>query len=351
MLKIGGTAAVSILASGIGSAQGGSGNTSVRVNSDEKSVRLRGTLDSPIGTSELKQKRDELLKRAKEVNSSGEVGVAPISVPDHGEVIAYNCDLVDGSPKSWIGTIEKPSSNRYQTHGISAQQNVGQTENKILQDAESHAESIKTQTQSRNLTIQSHEEHFDEWTGVFEKDYKHYADRGNSCGWTINWRQNPDNTSEYGVQYLIRAYPNRDPQVRRWRIGWADCSFEFNESRVNEVADWQPKSSVGTVSGSVSLGLTSTGEVSIGVSSATTDSELEVTDRSQVDFDKLVKHKYNVQDNLRKGTVVLHQEATVEADYEPDKRFTDFSSTSRFNRAWSTQWEEIYQDNYLKWKP
>ena len=363
VLKVGATAAGGVLLPGISAAQ-----EQVKVTPGEQNnptIRLRGTYENPISVDEIENKKDKVLKKAVETNDQrGETLTASVAPPEGSKVVAYHCELVDGVPHEWVGTVGRPSSDK-RVDEIGLDNVIKKDEKKIKNNADIYSNTVDKDPQVARMQTRdvsddyqaagniaataSHD--FDDWKVKVNSSYDD-ASGGNECIWLVDVKKNPDNPSEWAMKLTTDMYPDRD-SFFVMRNDHCKQKFDFNTSRIGQLEDWEPKNSVGTISDSASLSLGSDGIVTIGTSSTTIDSELDYNDKSYRPSGK-VKHKTEVNGDLSKNTVVLHQSASlsgVDSKSGANLMGPNLLSKARFNQKGTWNAEKVKKDNYrIYWK-
>lgn len=361
VLKVGTTAAGGVLLSGISAAQ----EKVAKRERGNRKIRLRGTRENPISVDEIEHKKDEVLKKAaKTTDQRDQVLTASVEPPEGSRVIAYHCELVDGVPREWVGTVGRPSSDR-RLYEIGIDEVIKEDEKRIKNNADIYGDTVgedpqAAKMQTRNVSVNHRtaesvkaaaSRDFDDWKIKIDSSYDD-SSGGNECVWLIDVRKDPDNPSDWAMRLTTDMYPDRD-DFFVMRNDHCKQKFDFNTSRIGLVEDWEPKNSVGNISNSASLSLGSDGVVTIGTSSSTIDSELDYNDKSYRPSGK-VKHKTEISGDLSKNTVVLHQSASLSGvDPRSGTNLMDptLISKARFNQKGTWNAKKVKKDNYrVYWK-
>jgi len=238
-------------------------------------------------------------------------------------IIAYNLDVVEGSPHEWIGVYEaKPETSQFSINTSDGNEKAGSPD-EVIQSIHKKADKLARSNVAKPKVaggtgyqwktdwdqLQRNEWHKEHWSGA-------------EIGWDVQWKKHPDDNSKQGLFAELKMnYVNN-------KLGHID--FHFNTSNC-DVASYRPGNTVGTSSDSWSLGI---GSDSVGISLTQT----QTTSNIDVDMvgdtigpdDGDVEHEYTISGDLRENEVVLNSAAVAEVDEESGETFANIDLKGEF---------------------
>lgn len=325
------------------------GRKDSRTSNDQ--IRLRGDRDNPVKEGEIKRKKREVLAEARGhlAVSGGPVPDVSVNVPDGREIVAYNFDIINGTPSQWVGTVDSETVTGVAGTEDSSKGPVERILDRAATDVAEKERQHEFGRRQQDTVTQMGLDSWEDWNVLYDDRRPHEGSKGNSQGISISWKSDPNEYSSQGVELRTRIYPNRDPRVFKYNIKDNNTKFSYNDDVISHVEDYGPGNSVGSSSSSMDLSIDNEGTVSVGLSSSMTRSDLDIDNKSNTDFYDFVKHRYDVSGDLTQNTVRINQAAlTLDTEPEAGSDFCDYSSITEFgNKVFN---ETLTQEATLLWE-
>lgn len=345
-MKASGTAAGSVLVTSLGAG-------SALAKGSDGTVRLRGTLSNPISASKV----EAALRQAADAELAGSDPVPTIEVddmPDHHHVVALNVDVIDGSLSSWAGVVGEPSAGLRTPDSLGQvrRERVAAVHEKAKRNANERARLKQEDTTTQDVTTQTTYEDWSDWnTQVSHRDEIVGSD-GNETGYDVKWKADPSNYAHQGVEAEIRMLPqSTDMWTADWQNRWADPYFGFNGSIIDHVADYGPGNSIGSVTETISLSVSSDKVVEVGASSSNTSSNVDIDNHSDTyGGDHYVNQKFSISGDLKWNTVRVNQAACTQGtDPTSGSDYVNMDLDSKYRWGDCCQTHKHLYDYRLYW--
>lgn len=299
------------------------------------SLTIRHDIDQDsISPSYIEERKQELISSSTGIRDESSFGHrSPIELSENEKITAYNLDVFDGAPTEFISSYED------QDEAVSAQNNR-QVESfaEIVEKQHDKADRIMEQRRSNNATSTTSplaSWDFGDWTKMARNRWHKTDKYGNEMGWTVAWRRNPSNSSKQALKTEIRMYPKNNSGT--YEADSAKSAIRFNKSRVT-VRDHKPGNTIGSSTSSFNLGFGG-GNVTVGYTSGTTNSNLEINDWSNIDSQMNVIHQYelNTSSGLVHNSLFLNAAATADVNGASGATFANIDLNSTFGTLTPSQ--------------
>lgn len=316
-LKATGITTGALLASGTASAAQTATNT--------KKIRLRGDKSNPLSYSQIWGEKKSLLEDSDVYASRSNIPIARNNLPSSDyKVLAYNFDIIDGVATEWSGIYKNSGGESTATDNEStattstadlgtAGDPVGRIFAAAKEDVEKRDErhtSSTTSVTTASTTSYSTSSVADwsSWDIDTESDNLIVTSDGNDMSWESKWKYNPNDTTQQGINSELTVRPYTDG-LYPWTNN--DCSIrsEFNEAKIDEIADYGPPNTITSETTSYTLGFTGNA-VEVGASTSITSPDLVVSNHSDTDAYH-VDHSYDINGGLEDNTVRVNQAAVT----------------------------------------
>lgn len=310
LLKASGITAATLLAPGVGARQ-------ASASGPETKVRLRGTLSNPIPSEKVGRAKARVVEdHLADADVDAVPNVRRKELPDDSHIVAYNFDVIDGEPFGWAAIVADPAKGHQRPDDLAKvrRERVANAHRKAERNANERAQ-LRRQTDDGTSTQDVSTQSTDDWsdwnTAVHERDSYTGSD-GNETGYTIDWKTDPSKYSDQGVEAETRMYPcETDQWTSDWQNRWASPYFDYNGSVIDYVEDYGPGNSVGSVTETISLSLSSDKVVEVGASKSNTSSNVDIDNHSNTDSGDYVNQKFSISGDLKGNTVRVNQSAST----------------------------------------
>lgn len=310
-MKSSGIAAGTLLSVGLG-VQG------VSADSSNNEVRFRGSFSNPVSVEQIRAAKARVMKDTLETSGNGPVpNMERPELPDDHRIVAFNFDVIDGTPYEWAGILADPANAHEQPDSLAdvRQQRVANVHEKARRNANSRAElraQADSTTSTQDVSTQATTS-WPDWNSMYHNRDSFTGSNGNETGHTVNWKNDPDDWSNQAVEAEVRMHPQpTDQWTGDWQNRWAFPQFNFNGSGINYVSDYGPGNTVGSVTNTISLSLSTDKTLEIGASKSNTSSEIDVDNHSDTDGgDNYVHQKFSISGDLKWNTVRVNQGAST----------------------------------------
>lgn len=350
LLKSSGIVAGTLLAPGVGAQQ-------VRADKPEQATRLRGSFSNPIPAEKVRREKARIVNDRLETSGVETVpSVGLDDMPDHHRIVAVNFDIIDGTPSGWVGIVGDPAvgQQRPDDLGEARRRRVANVHRKAKQNANARAQ-LRTQASSTDTTQDVTTQATDDWsdwnTQVSERHEITGSD-GNETGYDIKWKSDPSDYSNHAVETEVRMLPQgTDMWTADWQNRWADPLLEFNGSRIDHVSDYGPGNTVGSVTETISLSVSSDKVVQVGASKSNTSSEVDIDNQSDTyGGDHYVNQKFNISGDLKWNTVRVNQSAsTAGTTYSSGDTYCDMELVAKYGWGDCCQTHKHTYNYYVYW--
>jgi hypothetical protein len=316
-LKISSIAAGSVLASGVGT-------QNVKANEPKNKLRLRGNLSNPIPAAKIREIKNRIISSQLETSNSDIIAVIELEdMPDDHNIVAFNFDIINGTPYGWVGVVANPAKGSQRPDSLAnvRQQRVAYIHQKAKQNANARSQ-LRKQASSTDTTQDATIQAIKNWsnwnTGASNRQEIVDSD-GNETGYDITVKYDPRDPSNFGAETEVRMLPQTtDPVTADWQNRRANPLFRFNGSCIDNVSDYGPGNSVGTISETISLGLSSDEVVEIGASKSNTSSNIDIDNHSDTyGGNNRVNQRFSISGDLKHNTVRINQAATTVGTTRP----------------------------------
>ncbi len=353
LLKAAGVATTGALASGVASA------ADERQSASELSFTRRYQPGQrPIEPDEIEARKEELLETSPTID--GLIGRrSPIELSEDEIIVAYNFDVFDGVPTEYVGTHERSEEKvtpmqKRSGEGTTLSEQVREQHAKADALLSSRKRQYASSGTPRTSNVQSvgttsNDDQFADWTKLVRSRHHKTDDEGNEMGWTCEWRRNPSQPSAQALKTQIRMYPKSDDLYGDYEADTAESAMRFNKDLVT-VRDHKPGNTIEQSSSSYSLAWVD-GNLQVGFGGSTTSSNLHIDDKSNVDSEMKVIHKYNVSGGLRDNSLFLNAASTVDANETSGETFVniDLHSTFQIYKVYWSTWTPSPLENHYRY--
>ncbi|WP_222913911.1 hypothetical protein [Natrinema sp. SYSU A 869] len=272
-----------------------------------------------MSPAEIQERKQEIVEDSNLYAQAEAVpGMQVQGYSDKDNILAYNFDIVDGTPIEWTGIYKESRvvGTESQESGVvgTESQRDNSPEQTLHRAAGEHAEDVGNGTETQSLSTNEVQTSQDEkiwgdWDKQAESDSLITTDDGNDLSWESKWKQDPNDLGNQGLNTELTLRPY-NTGLYPWLTNKAIIDVDFNGSTYDEISDYGPPNSIGSNTQSISLGLSSDEVVNVGVSSSTTSSNLDIDNKSDDDED-YVKIHFDISGDLRENTVRLNQSAVT----------------------------------------
>lgn len=330
-LKISGVAAGSVFATGLSA-------RSVKAKGSKDKSRLRGNLLNPIPAAKVRREKDRIINNRLEhsdVDTVPTVGLE--NMPDDHHIVAFNFDIIDGTPSGWVGVVADPAKGHQRPDSLAdvRQQRVAHVHQKAKQNANERAQLRKqagSTSTTQDVSTQSTES-WSNWNDEVTERHEIVGSDGNETGYDIKWKSDPADYSNHGVETEVRMLPQETDQwTADWQNRWADPLLTFNGSCIDHVSDYGPGNSIGTVTDTISLSVSSDKTVEVGASKSNTSSNVDIDNQSDTyGGDNYVNQKFSISGDLKWNTVRVNQSAsTAGTTYSSGDKYCDMDLVAQY---------------------
>lgn len=337
-LKTSSIVAGTVLGTGLGARQ-------VQAKKSEDKSRLRGTLSNPIPAAKVRREKNRIVNNQltnSDVDTVPTVGLS--DMPDDHKIVAFNFDVIDGTPSGYVGVAADPAGGykRPESLANARQQRLAKVLGKARQNANvrSRLRSQASSTSStQDVSIQSTDS-FGDWTDQVTERHEIVGSDGNETGYDIKWKSDPNDFSNHAVETEVRMLPQpTDMWTEDWQNRFADPLLTFNGSCIDNVEDYGPGNSVGTVTNTISLSVSSDDVVEVGASKSNTSSNVDIDNHSDTyGGDNYVNQKFTISGDLKWNTVRVNQSAsTTGTTYSSGDKYCDMDLVAKYRWGTSVQ--------------
>ncbi|MFC4407335.1 hypothetical protein [Haloarchaeobius iranensis] len=289
----------------------------------QTSVRIRRDRANGLSETELRNHRRAAIQNWSDRDSSDySFAVSEFETEDGETIIAYNFDIINGSPVEFIGTVVEarpPEGRTQQRVGITAEQ-VTDIHNK----ADEKASEIQNAGVSSNYSSSSPDD-WSDWNTLNQTDWYTTDGADNTFGVTINYRENPADLDTHAVEtevdLIAAGVDNGDENDSYWQNHTASLKHDWKDGTGidAELVNRAPGNTVGqTTSGwelAASAGYPSGGTFTLGYSESNQSPEIDIDDKSQPYTDKYVKHEADISGDVRYNAVNLNTASVAQSQY------------------------------------
>ncbi len=286
-------------------------------------VRVRRDKSNPLTKSELVNRRKNAVDAWMEATGvESRVALSDFDVESNESIVAYNLDMVHGTPTEYIGTLvdqENPQSATQQAVSVGTSDRTSKLHNR----ADKEAEQVK-QKKNTFTTAGTDPGNWADWDGLAHTKNDKMDGNGDTCGWTIDYRSNPQESANHALTTEIRMEPKAAYSTE------SDLTWHNDRARIKH--DWQngtgvssdqfqhaPGNTVGTTSKGWNLqaGLNSesVATFTIGYSENVTSPEIDIDDKSSPDRAEYTKHKIGISGDLKYNTVTVNTASVANTHY------------------------------------
>jgi hypothetical protein len=225
------------------------GSTMARPNTRRNgSLRVRRPRENALSKRELVALRRSAIERDGAAGSVRDGAVATPKLED-GRLVAYNLTVVDGVPNEYFGTL-------VESHEATTARTTVDPVDRIHDRADDHLESDGT---TGNQSASGSTDEWTDWTKVGKTDGDVADDSGNTHGYTIKFKTNPDDGSEYVTETRSRLDPGSNTNDSRFLTSLVTHRNEWSTfAPVNaNMHDTKPLSDVGSSTRTMGLSINS----------------------------------------------------------------------------------------------
>ncbi|MBO4247519.1 hypothetical protein IL252_06770 [Halomicrobium sp. IBSBa] len=331
---------------------GSTASAARETQSKKSSLRLRGNKDDPIKPAEIEEKRERIVRDLAASNGGGRshgttakterlnAGRSSLQVLDGDVIVAYNFDVVDGGTSEHVITVplepmgeEEHAEHAKYAEEVSDEELVSAAHQMAKEDAESR-NAIKKSTDD-GIQPQEVEVDWSDWKLV-DKSNNSRVGYQNKTGWNVEWRS-PEGSDKHGVRTLISMDPAGYRLKGKWSNHSAQAKIDFKETtpfgrrKVDvEPRNYGPGNTIGSGSSGFEVNVSSDKVLNFGYSDSETDSDLQVTDNSDVFGPEKIVHDYNISNDLRQSTVRMNSAAVADV-YDTSGTFANIDLKTKYD--------------------
>ena len=235
-------------------------------------------------------------------------------------IVAYNFDIVDGNPVEFIGRI---ADNEH------VDESEELSDEQLIADVHERADERAAAVNQRRLTVEptgTNPENWSDWDQLTKLDDFIEDSAGNAFGWTIDYRENPQDRSTNAVTTEARMTPVTVDVVDTTK-NWHNIAMQHkhdwkNNSLVeSDMFQHGPGNTVGTTSTgwTFETSLDSSGSTfTIGYSKTNTKSNIDIDDKSSPDVDNRSEHRVEITGDLRFNFVAINTASVADVQFTGD---------------------------------
>ncbi|WP_396612840.1 hypothetical protein ACH9L7_06100 [Haloferax sp. S1W] len=307
----------------------------------ESKSRLRGTLSNPIPAAKVKREKNRLINARLEERGVDTVPTVGLQdMPDDHHIVAFNFDIIDGTPSGWVGVVADPAKGRHQPDSLDEVRRgrVSTVHQKAKHNAKARSRRREQahSTNTDDVTTQTTDD-WSDWNTQVSERHEIVGSDGNETGYDIKWKSDPSNYSNHAVETEVRMLPQPTDWVTEdWVNEWADPLLTFNGSCIDEVSDYGPGNSIGSITNTISLSVSSDDVVEVGASQSNTSSNVDIDNHSDTyGGDNYVNQKFTISGDLQWNTVRVNQSAsTAGTTYSSGDKYCDMDLVAKYR--WGT---------------